>query len=123
MEHTQQCRQNQRRLEADRREYLRKWPNHCTVCKGWGGDWVEFDPSPPGVSLSPGSMVEFDPCQECAGKGICPRCRSGVGQDLFKQKASCPHCGFVESETEGLPDGPECECWELWIEGDWATDY
>ncbi len=42
----------------------------CPACMGTGIVEVPFDPSPPGVSLSPGYLLDEEECPECGGSGI-----------------------------------------------------
>ncbi|MEE9593156.1 MAG: hypothetical protein V3W28_06225 [Thermoplasmata archaeon] len=42
----------------------------CPACMGTGIIEVPFDPSPPGVSLSPGYLLDDEECPECGGSGI-----------------------------------------------------
>lgn len=76
--HTYSCLLSQARYEAERKLYERVWPNYCHECGGMGGFWTEYDPSPAGISLSPGTMRDFDPCECVSPQGItrarCPRC-------------------------------------------------
>jgi len=101
--------------------YKAKWPHHCQECDGWGGATSYYDPSPAGISLAPGYMVDFDPCQECLEKNICPRC--GEHSEMMVESAAgyydefkCSKCGWSE-EAEGIPmEPPEpdfCDCWSL----------
>jgi len=89
-------------------EYEKSYPNYCTHCQGWGGSWSKYDPSPSGISLSPGFMYEFDPCPKCVENSICPRC----GKELYDaDEVICKECGFNGKEDEGLPQPPECWCY------------
>lgn len=77
-----------------------------------------WDPSPAGVSLSAGTMEEFEPCPDCADKFRCPRCGERsffetiddveVGIDDFND-AKCHNCGWT-IEDGGLIEEPECIC-------------
>ncbi len=49
-------------------------PHYCRTCGGSGVHEYNFDPSPAGVSLAPGSMTESEPCEECTCKGRCSLC-------------------------------------------------
>ncbi|MEI7770113.1 MAG: hypothetical protein WCI67_09010 [Chloroflexales bacterium] len=51
-----------------------RWPHHCQECGGSGGIGYSYDPSPAGVSLSAGSMMDYEPCDCFAERGVCPRC-------------------------------------------------
>ncbi len=41
----------------------------CGTCEGTGIVETRFDPSPAGVSLSPGYMIDEEECPECKGTG------------------------------------------------------
>jgi predicted RNA-binding Zn-ribbon protein involved in translation (DUF1610 family) len=100
-------------LYLDVKEYKLKWPNYCQTCNGWGGSTYTYDPSPKGVGLSSGYMIETEPCSDCIDAFICPRC--GAYNEAWLRNADttspCENCGFEEMETEGLPEEPECYCW------------
>lgn len=100
------------------RNYKSTYPNYCTNCQGWGGRGYSYDPSPAGVSLSPGSLWDFDPCPKCAQRGYCPRC--GLKTLLDEQDEPtvevCYACRFKQMETEGIPD-VECFCYERHMDG------
>jgi hypothetical protein len=78
--HTSHCLEASRQHMKDKTEYEARWPNYCRKCNGRGGHWTSFDPSPPGVALSPGSMPDFDPCtcvepaDDNWWSSRCPRC-------------------------------------------------
>jgi len=113
MEHFKDCVEAQKRYEDAVEAYRKKWPDHCKNCGGWGGFYGEYDPSPAGVSLSPGHMTEFDPCPECMEEGICPRCGEKVwdwNEVAEDAQGPCSNCGWTEGEDEGLPEAPECWC-------------
>lgn len=102
-------------------QWVREHPNYCRNCQGMGGFAGSYDPSPAGVSLSPGSMQEFDYCQECTEKGICPEC----GKQMFDPDTSdwsemlvCPHCNWKEETAAGMPQGHQeyCPCQEAEME-------
>lgn len=61
--------------------------------------YTEDDPSPPGVSLSPGSYTFVDPC-ECVEAGICPWCGSALVGDLMDFGLNSDlKCGRENDET------------------------
>ncbi len=71
---------------AAQQAYDLLWPNRCETCKGWGGQWYSFDPSPAGSrapSLGPGSMQDFDTC-ECINRGDCPRCGQKLAGPMWR---------------------------------------
>jgi hypothetical protein len=72
--HTEECLRRNRELALARGQWEAAWPNHCRACEGWGGREESYDPSPAGVSLSPGSMTDFEPCEKCGASDLCPRC-------------------------------------------------
>jgi hypothetical protein len=89
--------------QALTKSYAQKWPSYCQNCNGYGGAFEKFDPSPGGVSLSPGYLVEICPCPECLEQGICPRCAQPIETD---------HCYFCDWDLDcdhGIPDQ------EIWI--------
>lgn len=64
-----------------------KHPLACKNCKGAGFLWEAYDPSPLGISLSPGMMYDAEPCPKCFGQGICPWCGK---HSLIERPASAP---------------------------------
>ena len=108
-------------------DWTAKWPDHCPYCKGHGGTYSEYDPSPAGVGLAPGTMTDFEPCEHCigadAGKqviviqdqepyeetfqlGYCPRCHKLMNAELDNP---CPHCGWdwdngLDDAAPRIPD-------------------
>jgi hypothetical protein len=123
--HTPECwaRMNAEWDEMD--QWVRDHPNYCRHCQGMGGFASSYDPSPAGVSLSSGSMMEFDYCPECTEKGVCPEC----GQQMFDPDAFgwsdmlvCPHCGWKEETASGMPQGHQeyCPCQEKKMEESYA---
>lgn len=97
---------------GDRELYRNAWPHHCTYCEGWGGFWGSYDPSPAGVSLSSGSMMELEPCEHCVVHGRCPRC--GVQEPdavpYGEEFEHCPHCDWRWDHSEGMPEHDICPC-------------
>jgi len=108
MKHNPSCDKAFEQHAHDVAEYFVAWPHHCKHCGGWGGAYGYYDPSPSGVSLGSGSMLDFDPCPHCVEEGICPRCgRELLDSDGFDV---CEHCGFDFYYPEGEPPEPECFC-------------
>lgn len=112
MEHTSECNQAQAKFKAEVEAYHQAWPNHCDHCHGWGSHSYTYDPSPAGVALGPGFMVDTDPCSDCIEEAKCPRC----GQQTFPDDTTmiCSSCGFDLEHTNknpGLPEPPDCVCW------------
>ncbi len=115
MEHSAECLDAQRRFERAITEYYRAWPHVCETCRGWGGKVSSYDPSPAGVALSPGCYYDFEPCPDCVDAGTCPRCSAGIeisGLVRLDLHIECAACGWSEKNPCGLPEHPECFCWE-----------
>lgn len=116
--HTFKCLQTRLTWSMKVIAYLVKWPYFCRTCKGWGGHVERWDPSPAGVSLSAGTLEEFEPCQDCADQFKCPRCGERsffeniddveVSIDDF-HNAKCHNCGWTVKDG-GLIEDPECIC-------------
>ena len=66
--HTARCIRAMARQEA----YDGRWPKHCGECFGAGAT-SRYDPRPPRISLSPGTMQDDTTCR-CVDRGLCPRC-------------------------------------------------
>lgn len=60
------------------------------------------------VSLSAGSMADFDPCMTCLEQGLCPHCGEELAEDGMY--LVCEKCGWTEETEEGIPEEPECIC-------------
>jgi hypothetical protein len=60
--HDEACLQAFAEYEHKKSEYESRWPNYCRNCNGDGGFYSTYDPSPAGVSLGSGFMVDFDTC-------------------------------------------------------------
>lgn len=115
MEHTQQCLEQTRRFLEEEEKWMEKHPKYCKNCQGWGVFYSTYDPSPAGVSLSSGSMVDAEPCSECVEKGWCPHCSGALELDSNDEFSTCTECGWTdkdEDKLDGLPEPPECFCWE-----------
>jgi hypothetical protein len=118
--HTKWCKDQHEKYEKQLAEYESKWPDYCKHCNGWDGFWDQYDPSPAGVSLGSGYMLDFEPCDKCVENGKCPRC--GTQTTLFEMaledgdELSCPECRWTsnvdDKESWSLPQGPECYCYE-----------
>ena len=108
-------------------DYTTKWPKHCVACGGRGGQSSSYDPSPGGIGLSAGFMVDFDHCQTCVEQSICPRCGENtldMIEEEFEDYFRCSNCDWndrEDAEVDGLPEVtsyfPECDCWEFGPEG------
>lgn len=103
------CMTNSVAAQEERRSAWRQvWPNHCKKCCGNGGVAYSYDPSPVGVSLSSGSMADFEPCEACAGQGTCPRCgkpglTSEARGDIETGAGPCTFCGW-DYAIGGIPE-------------------
>jgi ribosomal protein L37E len=102
--------------------YERYWPHYCRTCKGQGGTYSYYDPSPAGVSLAAGQMEDFEPCSECVEKDICPRCGEKSTIDWDADKQVCSVCGFDCSYKMAAPQEPECFCYEEKRAERWGND-
>ncbi len=65
-------------------------PDYCRTCGGSGIHEYNYDPSPAGVSLAPGSMTETEPCPICTEKGLCSLCSKLLSED-GKRVCDCPY--------------------------------
>jgi len=98
--------------EQDRADWLKKWPGHCPTCNGLGLIVYQDDPSPSGVSLSPGTMEFSDPC-DCLEDGNCPRCGKKGWADCPTETTDwenepCLYCGWSSSAAERGEEGMVC---------------
>lgn len=108
--HTEACNKRQAEYQERLAKYEQEHPHYCRNCQGMGGFLSQYDPSPPGVSLSPGYMTDFDPCDDCVNNGKCPVC----GQQTVNEDGDhCSECGWDcgENELYAAPQQPECDCW------------
>jgi hypothetical protein len=72
----------------NRSEYLKRYPNYCKSCEGWGG-FKKLDRPP-----------YLWHCNDCIKKGLCPRCGEASLNPLFK----CTLCGWDPDDGDrGLP--------------------
>lgn len=113
MTHSVDCQARADQHQAEIAAWKAAWPNHCTACNGQGGSHSSFDPSPSGVALGAGSLADFDPCQSCGDKGLCPRCGAQAwkeGDEAFGE--ACTACGWTGKDG-GCPPPAECICWDL----------
>ena len=125
--HTPSCHSFRVQIELERHWYHIAYPTHCSECDGAGGWCYSDDPSDSGVSLSPGSMTYFEPCDDCFLKNRCPRCGESLeyiepdrfGPDLPSDFVLCRSCGWDEfnSESKGMMQHHECYCWEIGLLG------
>lgn len=115
MKHTDYCTTSCISHQKEVEEFEKNHPNYCRHCDGWGVYFSTYDPSPSGVSLSPGTMLDCDVCPECVDKNLCPLCMIEtvpvVGHE--DNERVCLTCNWKEDNEnhEGLSDGPECHCY------------
>ena len=112
--HKPACAKAMAERDQAREAWRQQWPSHCPDCEGWGGATFKYDVGPAGVSLSPPTVEEFDPCGECVGHGECPRCATDAwdSYDYEPGELTCPECGFVVGKEQGMPTVLPCSCWE-----------
>jgi hypothetical protein len=114
--HDPDCQKAIDTAKANIEEWLKRWPKHCTKCDGWGGFFSTYDPSPSGVSLSPGYMDDYEPC-DCIEECSCPRCGKRVPFGYAHPEKDgefidvCSYCGWDSRKPDGKPSEPECWCW------------
>lgn len=98
-----ECEKSQSDYLEYERKFLAKNPNYCRECDGFGIWAEEYDPSPYGVMLGRGTMVDMGPCEACEGQ--CALCRKPKHESLSR----CPHCRQVPLD-DGKAPAPECFC-------------
>lgn len=99
------CDETIEKAEKARREWAEKWPNHCKTCEGHGEFHFTENGAPHGAGYWPMDMSE--PCDDCTGKGICPRCGAvdAIDEEGY---GPCEKCGWKYDDL-GMP--PEPEIW------------
>lgn len=112
--HTRACWKSLQERQAMIDEDTRRWPNFCRKCHGAGVLVSHDDPSPAGVSLSPGSFIWEDPCTACVEQGKCPRCGAqgfpgGDDEADTLTLGPCPSCGYTRKDA-WCPPPAECTC-------------
>jgi molybdopterin/thiamine biosynthesis adenylyltransferase len=117
MTHSDTCDNIQKLYQEQLAEYKKKHPNYCTSCHGWGMHFSTYDPSPAGVSLSSGTMLDVDTCTECVDKNLCPCCMIPT-KPVFGHEDNhhvCTECGWSADNEKhtGMHDEPECYCQEI----------
>jgi len=116
MKHTQECNERQFKHLTDVAKFEAAHPKYCKHCNGWGMFFSTYDPSPAGVGLSPGTMTDSNPCPACVDNNLCPLCASELtgewGEEDNLMRCSNPECNWNELVEDGLPEAPECLCWE-----------
>ena len=100
MTHSPECQKQMDDQKKNLEAWLEKWPDHCDNCRGWGGK------SFPGNCEEP---PDFDPCDECTGKGLCGRCKGLLSND---EEGPCLVCGWNYDDGVPYDDGWICcgEC-------------
>jgi hypothetical protein len=133
VDHTRECGERTAQQTAARAEWAKLWPNHCKTCEGAGGASVRGDSVPYGstyVSLPD----EFEPCPDCAEKGLCSRCgQPGLtSEERGDRSTGDPPCGFCGWDGKDMmPSEPECVCYFLeepevsldYLRGEGAADW
>lgn len=110
MKHLKECNRVFAIYEFTVQYYKDWWPSYCKFCNGWGGHVSYYDPSPSGVSLGSGYMMETDLCPHCVEKNICPRCGKINSNWKDNIDAHCYYCGWEIDESKGLLEQPTCAC-------------
>jgi hypothetical protein len=121
LKHAESCTKAHENWEKDMVKFEERFPAYCRTCEGWGGKWEQFDPSPAGIMLSPGTMTDFDPCPNCVDQGVCPRCKQTLDMDMKEEYYICHDCNWTDEdngEDYGVPPYPECHCDLLGSSGD-----
>ena len=120
--------------QAQMANFEQNFPDHCKQCGGWGGSYISYDPSPSGVSLGSGTMLDWEPCEACLMKGICPICghRHNNPEWMNHEGDKCQNCGWQIEAEFGVPQPPEYDPpiefpndnWMFGDEysGDWVND-
>ncbi len=102
--HTQEC----LKVQADRAQWVAKWPTYCRICGGAGGfvhHGIRY------YSDGSGEPDDYEPCS-CTEQGICPRCgekgllRRIGADDIAEIAPPCTSCGW--NDDDSLP--PACIC-------------
>jgi len=107
--HLESCVRTAIRVRQEREEYEETYPMYCESCEGWGGIVEVDDPAFTLPSDIGDDSVDIDPCEDCIGKGLCPRCLNQYDPD---EDEECSFCGFVLGTTEGMPYPHFCHCGE-----------
>jgi hypothetical protein len=110
-DHSPECQDQFRRAQEARQAWAQAWPHYCRSCNGYGGGWSAYDPSPSGVSLAPGSVVDFDPCSTRSDASRCARCFHQHGEEWLDGDLPCAACGWSTTTPQGMPPEAECVCW------------
>lgn len=123
MLHSEACQVATAERERERAAFLSRWPNACRTCGGWGVITHTENQSPIGSGYYwPETLA--DPCDDCTGKGKCPRCGKIIFPDddrnatkfnaWFESYDPAPCCGWSwgKGDDDTLPESRECygEC-------------
>lgn len=113
--HSMSCLKHTAEIGLKRGAYQLAWPDHCTLCGGWGiygtqgGDWVDYGSTRVQLPEEPGT------CPQCVEVGCCPRCGEQVAYTRLAEDdylETCPFCDFEWGVTDGMPPEWECFCYE-----------
>lgn len=73
------------------------WPHHCKSCYGKGGEsWTEMH----GFKHGAGEQM-YDICEDCVGKGNCPRCGATSWPLDNEEETPCSTCNWNWCRSEG----------------------
>lgn len=114
--HLKDCVQAQEKWDKEKKQFEATFQDYCQTCGGRGGHSYRYDPSPRGVSLSPGYMEDWEPCPDCVENGVCPRCRTELKE--YSDQWRCSRCEWTDNPhtvvghelASGMPEQPECWC-------------
>lgn len=112
--HTPECQAAYQKYEAAYQVWMEKWGSTCCQnCWGQGAFYDSYDPSPAGVSLSTGSVMDAEPCSDCTGREedpCCPRC--GSRNIDVEKETPCRDCHYNwgKNPDDMRPEWPGCGC-------------
>lgn len=113
------CEKLSAELKIKQLDWEQQWPLYCKTCNGSGGTWTSYDPSPSGISLSAGTMQDFEMCPACEQSGMewgddglliqaCPRCSLMMP---VESQEPCPNCHWNWNKNPGDSAPKLCEWW------------
>lgn len=114
MIHSLSCIAAQRQIEKKHKEWVRKWPNYCRSCGGFGvNSWYE-NASPWGSGEN-WPMQVTDVCPSCLEQGKCPRCgrEAWTEEEVENESLTCMYCGWDDEHPDAVPPETmewDCEC-------------
>lgn len=114
-DHKPECYRRALDASAQQTSWAMAHPGYCRTCEGWSASYSTYDPSPAGVSLSPGYMVDVAPCPHCtdAPEARCPHCSSVLPVDDNAEPIWECACGWAEGADGKPPFGGDfCLCFE-----------